>query len=97
MKLHLTEQAPNQIAAINAYLVVRSPLGAGNVQLAMQATFAQLANFPGLGRRQRTTGLRKLGVGRFPYNVYYSVDEQADEIIIISVRHASRAPRFFNA
>ena len=96
MKLHLTVQAANQIAAINAYLVTRSPLGARNVQLAMDATFAQLTSFPGLGRQQRTSGLRKIGVGRFPYNVYYSIDEQADEIVIISVRHTSRAPRFLD-
>ena len=63
----------------------------------MQATFAQLAVFPGLGRRQRTAGVRKIGVGRHPYSVYYSIDEQADEIVIISVRHTSRAPRFLDA
>ena len=97
MKLHLTEQAADQIAAINAYLVVRSPLGARNVQLAMDSTFAQLANFPGLGRRQRTAGVRKIGVSRYPYCVYYTIDEQTDEIIVLSVRHASRAPRFFDA
>lgn len=97
MKLHLTEQSADQIEAINAYLVVLSPLGARNVQLAMQATFAQLANFPGLGRRQRTANVRKVGVGRYPYNVYYCIDEQADEIVIVSVRHTSRAPRFFDA
>ena len=97
MKLHLTELAANQIAAITDYLIVRSPLGARNVQLAMDATLAQLTNFPGLGRRQRTTGVRKIGVGRYPYNVYYCVDQQADEIVIISVRHTSRAPRFLDA
>ncbi len=97
MNLLLTEQAANQVAAINAYLVARSPLGARNVQLAMDATFAQLTHFPGLGRRQRSAGVRKIGVGRYPYNVYYIVDDQADEIVIISVRHTSRAPRFFDA
>lgn len=76
---------------------MRSPLGARNVQLAMQATFTQLTNFPGLGRRQRTPNVRKIGVGRYPYNVYYNIDERADEIVIISVRHTSRAPRFFDA
>jgi plasmid stabilization system protein ParE len=58
MKLHVTEQAADQIAAINAYLAERSPLGARNVQLAMDATFMQLTHFPGLGRRQRTVGVR---------------------------------------
>lgn len=97
MKLYLTEQAANQIADINAYLVVRSPLGARNVQLAMDATFTQLTHFPGLGRRQRTASVRKIGVGRYPYNVYYTIDEHAQEVVIISVRHTSRAPRFFDA
>jgi toxin ParE1/3/4 len=96
MKLQLTEQAANQIAAINAYLVIRSPLGARNIQLAMDTTFTQLTSFPRLGRQQSTDGVRKIGVGHYPYNVYYRVDEQADEIVIISVRHTSRAPRFFD-
>ena len=96
MKLLLTEQAADQIAAINAYLVARSPLGARNVQLAMDTTFAQLTHFPRLGRRQHTPRARKIGIGRYPYNAYYLVDEQADEIVIISVRHTSRAPRFFD-
>lgn len=96
MKLCLTEQAANQIASINDYLAAHSPLGARNVQLALNATFSQLTKFPGLGRRQRTEGVRKIGVGRFPYNVYYAVDEQAAEIVILPVRHTSRAPRFFD-
>lgn len=97
MKLHLTEQAANQIAEINAYLMQRSPVGARNVQQALDATLTRLTVFPGLGRRQRTAGLRKVGVGRYPYNVYYLVDEQAEEVVIIAVRHTSRAPRFFDA
>lgn len=96
MKLHLTEQAADQIAAINAYLVARSPVGARNVQLAIDATFMQLTEFPALGRRQRTPGVRKIGVGRYPYNVYYWIDTQANEIVILSVRHTSRAPRFYD-
>jgi toxin ParE1/3/4 len=94
MKLYLTEQAADQIAKIIAYLVMQRPLGVRYVLLAMQGTFAQRAEFPGLGRRQRTAGPRKLGVGRYPYNVYYSIDDQAGEIVIISVRHTSRAPHF---
>lgn len=96
MKLHVTELAADQIEAINTYLVARSPRGARNVQLALQSAFARLTDFPYIGRRQRTPGVRKIAVGRFPYNIYYSVDETAGEVIIISVRHTSRAPRFFD-
>ncbi len=97
MKLRLTEQAADQIAAINLYLTERSPQGARNVQLAMQTTFTQLTDFPNLGRRQRTAGVRKIGVGRYPYNVYYAVDDRAGEVVVLSIRHTSRAPHFFNA
>ena len=96
MKLHFTELAANDIEGIHAYLVARSPMGARNVQLAMQSTFTQLAEFPYLGRAQTSPNLRKLGVARYPYSVYYTFDEQAEEIVIITVRHTSRAPEFYD-
>ena len=46
---------------------------------------------------QKSQGLLKLGVTRYRFNVYYAVDEAADEIVVITVRHTSRAPEFFNA
>lgn len=97
MKLHFTERAADEIEAIHADLVARSPIGARNVQLAIQSTFARLADFPYLGRAQSHPGLRKIGVARYPYNIYYTVDGTADEIIIIAVLHAARAPEFYDA
>ncbi len=97
MKVHFTDRATDDLEAIHAYLVVRSLLGARNVRLAMQSTFTQLADFPYLGQEQTTPTLRKIGVPRYPYNVYYTVDDQADEVIIITVRHTSRAPEFHDA
>lgn len=96
MKLHLTVAAATQIAEINFYLVQRSPRGARNVQRAIDRTFSQLTEFPFLGRRQRAAGVRKIGVGQYPYNVYYTADVDANEVVIIAVRHTSRAPRFFD-
>ena len=65
MKLHLTEQAADPIEAITTYLAARSPIGARNVQLAFDATFTRLIDFPGLGRRQCNASVRKIGVGRY--------------------------------
>ena len=97
MKVYFTEQAADDLESITAYLVARSPVGATSVQLAMQSTFTQLTAFPYLGRAQTIPGLLKLGVTRYPYNVYYTVDEVADEVVIITVRHTSRAPEFYDA
>jgi plasmid stabilization system protein ParE len=60
----------------------------------MRATCAHLLQFPRLGRRQKAAGVRKIGVERYPYNVYDLVDETAGEVVILSVRHMARAPRF---
>ena len=92
MKVRFAERAANDHEAIHAYLVARNPAGARSVQLAMQSTFTRLADFPFLGRAQAKPTLRKIGVPRYPYNVYYTVDVQAEEVIIITVRHTSRAP-----
>lgn len=97
MKVHFTDQAADDLETITAHLVVRSPVGARNVQRAMLSTFTQLADFPYLGREQTTPTLRKIGVPRYPYNVYYTVDDEAQEVIIIAVRHTSRAPEFYDA
>jgi plasmid stabilization system protein ParE len=97
MKVLFTERAADEIEAIVEYLAARSPIGARNVQLAMQSTFSRLSEFPYLGRSQAHQGLRKIGVSRYPYNVYYVVDEAADEIAIVAVRHMSRAPEFYDA
>lgn len=97
MKLQLTERAADEIEAIHAYLVARSLVGARNVQLALKTTFSRLVEFPQLGRAQNHPGLRKVGVARYPYNIYYIVDEVRDEVVIISVRHMARAPEFDDA
>lgn len=83
MKVLLTERAADEIEEILEYLLVCSPVGARNLQLAMQATFSRIADFPYLGRAQTYPGLRKIGVARYPYNVYDAIDEAADEIAIV--------------
>jgi plasmid stabilization system protein ParE len=93
MKILVTQRAADEMEAIETYLRVQSPQGARNVQLAMQATFEHIASFPHSGRLQEQ-GVRKFGVARYPYNIYYAVDEGAKEISIVAVRHTSRAPQF---
>lgn len=97
MKIYFTDRAADDLEAIHAYLMERSPLGARRVQLAMQSTFALLADFPYLGREQKMATLRRIGVPHYPFNIYYTVDDQAQEVIVITVRHTSRAPEFFDA
>jgi plasmid stabilization system protein ParE len=40
------------------------------------------------GRKHR--GVRKLVTRKYPYLVYYTVDEAAGEIVILNVKHPAR-------
>jgi toxin ParE1/3/4 len=46
--------------------------------------------FPELGRRQKVQGVRKLVVRKYPYLVYYSIDQPNDEIVILTIQHQAR-------
>jgi toxin ParE1/3/4 len=50
-----------------------------------------LALFPGIGRRQNVEGVRKLVTRRYPYLVYYTIDEGAEEAVILTIQHSSRS------
>src|SRR5450759_1736356 len=46
--------------------------------------------FVSAGRQQKVEGVRKLVTRRYPYHVYYTADESAEEIIIITIQHPAR-------
>lgn len=90
MKFRLTIRALADLDDINAHLSRRSPQGALNVKAAILATFETLKTLPRSGKLQTTPGVRKLGVTRYPYNVFYAVDDDTDEIVIFTIFHTSR-------
>jgi plasmid stabilization system protein ParE len=50
----------------------------------------KLILFPELGRRQAAKGVRKLITRKYSYLVYYSLDQSADEIVILTIQHPAR-------
>jgi toxin ParE1/3/4 len=46
--------------------------------------------FPRLGRPQTLEGVRKLVTRRYPYLIYYTADETAAEIVVLTIQHAAR-------
>ena len=96
MKVTYSPRAVADLRSIAAYLKPRSPQGAANVQAAIRRTVAQLEHFPGLGTPQKTQGVRKLVVRKYPYLVFYVV-AHADEVSIVTIQHASRDREFTDA
>jgi plasmid stabilization system protein ParE len=46
--------------------------------------------FPNVGRLQTTEGVRKLVTRKYSYLIYYTVDQAAEEIVVLSVKHGAR-------
>jgi toxin ParE1/3/4 len=86
----LTPRAFDDIKSIRDYLIEHSPQGAENVRRAINATLAQLSEFPFTGRDRPELGVRSVGVARYPYTIYHRVDET--EVEIVHVRDDRRRP-----
>jgi toxin ParE1/3/4 len=66
------------------------------VRAAIYDSLQNLLLFPHVGRRQRAEGVRKLVTRKYVYLVYYMVDEIADEIVILNIKHPARRREYSN-
>jgi toxin ParE1/3/4 len=90
MKLEYTEQAIGDLKAIADYLKPRNPRAAIKARAAILDMLQNLCAFPHLGRRQTAHSVRKLSLHKYKYLIYYHVDDAAEIITILTIRHSSR-------
>jgi plasmid stabilization system protein ParE len=90
MKLRFTPRAAQDLAAIADYIRARNPAAAQRVRAAILHSLQNLVLFPRVGRAQTVEGVRKLVTRKYPYLVYYTVDETGEEIIILTIQHPTR-------
>lgn len=57
---------------------------------AILESLQNLVRFPRLGRPQKVEGVRKLVTRRYPYLVYYTLDEEVGEVVILTIQHPAR-------
>jgi len=90
MKLRFTPRAAENIGAAADYIRARSPAAAQRVRAAIYESLQNLLLFPHVGRLQQTAGVRKIVTRRYGYLIYYVVDEAAEEIVILNVKHPAQ-------
>ena len=90
MKLRFTPRATANLIEIADYIHARDPAAARRVRAAIYESLQNLILFPRVGRNQRVEGVRKLVTRKYAYLIYYTVDETAGEIVILSVKHPAR-------
>jgi toxin ParE1/3/4 len=94
LKLRYSTRALADLSSITDYLLERSPKGAARVTSAIEAAVENIAAFPSLGRLQSTGGVRKVTLGRHPYDIFYVLDDTALEVSVLTIRHSARARDF---
>jgi toxin ParE1/3/4 len=97
VKLRYTSRATRDLAEIAEYLRRRNPAAARAVRDAILHSLQDLTLFPAIGRRQNVEGVRKLVTRRYPYLVYYTVDEVAEDVVILTIQHRSRSREYSDA
>ena len=90
MKLRFTPRATADLEAIAAYIRDHNPAAAHRVRAAIYDSLKNLILFPYVGRLQQTERIRKLVTRQHAYLIYYTVDEVAEEIIILNIKHPAR-------
>jgi toxin ParE1/3/4 len=90
MKLRFTPRATQDLVEIADYIREHNPQAALRVRAAILESLQNLTQFPGLGRRQKVDGVRKLVTRHYAYIVYYRSDDETEEIVILSIRHPAR-------
>ncbi len=90
MKLRFAPRAVQDLTAIADHIRLHSPVSAGQVRAAILHSLQNLILFPQIGRAQAVEGVRKLVVRKYRYLVYYTIDDTAEEIIILAIQHPAR-------
>jgi toxin ParE1/3/4 len=90
MKLRFTPRAVHDLSAIADYIREQNPPAALRVRTAILESLQSLVLFPQVGRPQKVEGVRKLVTRHYRYLVYYTVDEQAEEVVILAIQHPAR-------
>ncbi|MCA1362030.1 MULTISPECIES: type II toxin-antitoxin system RelE/ParE family toxin [unclassified Bradyrhizobium] len=90
MKLRFTQRAAKDLIEIADYVREHSPKGALRVRAAILESLRDLVRFPQLGRRQEVEGVRKLVTRRYRYLVYYRLEVEAGEIVVLAIKHPAQ-------
>jgi plasmid stabilization system protein ParE len=93
VKIRYTARALAQLDEIYSYIETHNPGAAKRVKSRIKQSIGRLVRHPYSCRPTENPAIRVLAVVRYPYLVFYSVDEAANEVHILRIRHSARDPR----
>jgi toxin ParE1/3/4 len=90
MRVRYTPRARDDLQAIYRYLDQISPSVAKSVKRTLERRIRRLGDIPFMAPATTEPGIYELSIVRYPYKVYYRVENE--EVRIVHIRHTSRRP-----
>jgi toxin ParE1/3/4 len=90
MEVRWSKTALIELETIFLYINDHSGMGARSVVERIEHASERLELFPYTGEETSEAGTRTLAIVRYPYMLYYAVDESLGEVVILHVRHTAR-------
>jgi toxin ParE1/3/4 len=94
VNVRYTLRARADLEEIGDYITQHNPSAAGRVCAAIRRSIGLVKAFPKRGRKQKEFKVRKVGAGKYPYSIYYCVDEIDRAIVVLQIRHAARRTKY---
>jgi toxin ParE1/3/4 len=90
MKLRYSETALRELDDIFAYIHARNRSAAAAVVDRIEGLASLIGEIPFIGHLTDEQGVRMMPVVRYPFLIFYTVNDAVDEVVILHVRHAAR-------
>ena len=90
MRVRWSETALTEIEDIFSYIFERNRSAASAVVKRIEGLTALLEEFPQAGHVTDEPDIRVLSVVRYPFLIFYTIEEATDEIFVLRVRHAAQ-------
>ena len=92
MRIRYHPAALAELDAIFDYITARNPAAAHRVIDTITRSIRRLERHPRSARESEIPGIRRLPIVQYPYIAFYTIDDDAQEVIILRVRHTSQDP-----
>ena len=90
MRLRYTPRSQREIADIHDYIAKDNPAAARRVEEAIHAQCERVAERPRAGAMTDEEDVRRMPIVRYPYTIFYRIDEGTNEVQILTVVHGKR-------
>jgi len=90
MRVRFTESAARDFNQNVGYLREHAPAVVGDFADSVEKAIDELIEHPYSAQETTYPGVRRKYIRRFRHSIFYVVDQEADELVILYVRHAVR-------